>query len=1146
MKNKDLFNLNPTEINLKNDGVAKIKTLTEVEDLSVAEYELRTFVCEGEYHDGLKKIFQNYLTYFEKDIKDSPAFWVSGFYGSGKSHLVKMASYLWEDFEFPNGATARTIKPLPSEIKDLLTEIDRKQKIYGKLSVSGTLRDFPSKDIRYSFLQIMLSALGLPQQYHHFKFVHWTMEEGIYDSLKQNLENQGKVLRREVENLFVSTPLAKAILEIKPDFANSEAQVREIFRAQYPRVESIARDEFVRTIKEEILPLKFGDKIPCTLIVLDEVQQFIATDADLAFDVQLLAEDLCSRFDGRFLLVGTGQNALQDTPILQKLMARFRVPIQLTDTDIQKVIRKTILEKKASSVKEIQNKLEFASGEISRNLAGTDFGFVSEDKDVLVADYPILPSTRKFWNKILKVIDTAGTTGMLRNQLRTIDESLKSVANEEVGKIVSSDFIFNQNQTQLIQSGLLLSDTNTLIQSKKAEGGNGLLEGRILSAVFLIEKLTNEVRNTGIKSNETHIAELLIDDLTTNSDAFRSKVKDLIKKLVEEKVLMPIDDEYRLQTKVGAEWEQEFRKHHTRVANSGEDQIQNLRKERILAFFKEKTKTVIVSHGVSKMVRAFELWDKDIAPNQTDKLHLWVKDGWYTNESVLMADIRAEGNDSPLAYAYVAKQRDPELRMAILNFLAAKQTVDTMGLPTTLEGQQAKKSMETRKSLSEENIRDLIEKICKDATILLAGGNKIDTSTVRDNIETALYAIADRQFYEFKNKADFANWGNSLSKAIAGSPDALEVIGYKGEPVNHPVALGILNFIGNQTKTGRDIRNHFSIAPYGWSQDAIDTLLVSLKRTEHISSTESDLKTGTINQATFKKEIHTLSALQKIGIKKLLQEAGIQCPPNQDIFPYSNEFLDKLKSLAETISGDPPKPEKINITFLKEIANKEGNERLLEILNHKDELSDKFKEWSKKAELLRERDPDWNTLIELRKFSPESPDFGIIIKEIDAIWENRLLFQEPDPIQPLLTQLTEKLGTKLNEVVEKYLHQRQERMALLQENEYFNKLSPEQKHIILTKNQLLTKYELKINDAINLAHQLQRISLDNWKTKISALQGQFDAALNEAIELAAPKATSFYLPKRTINNQTELDQYIIDLKSELEILLQNSSSIILK
>lgn len=1146
MKNKDLFNLNPTEINIKNDGVAKIKTLLESEDLSVAEYELKTFVCEGEYRDGLKKIFQNYLTYLETNNNNIPVFWVSGFFGSGKSHLVKMASYLWDDFVFPNGATARTIKPLPTEINDLLIEIDRKQKIYGKLSISGTLRDFPSKDIRYSFLQIMLSALGLPQQYHHFKFVHWTIEEGIHDALKQNIENQGKVFRKEVENLFVSTPLAKAILEIKPDFATSEAQVREIFRAQYPRVESISRDNFVRTIKEEILPLKYGDKIPCTLIVLDEVQQFIGTDGDLANEVQFLAEDLSSRFDGRFLLVGTGQNALQDTPTLQKLMARFRISIQLTDTDIQKVIRKTILEKKASAVNTIHKKLEESLGEVSRNLSGTDFGYDTEDKDVLVADYPILPSTRKFWNRLLKVIDTAGTTGMLRNQLRIIDESLKHVAEEEVGKIVPSDYIFNQNQTQLLQSGLLLSDVNNLIQGKKSQGGDGLLEGRILTAVFLIEKLTNEIKDTGLKANDAHIAELLIDDLNTNSETFRNKIKALVEKLVEEKVLMPIDDEYRLQTKAGASWEQEFRKHHIKIANSGEDQIHNLRREKILAYFKDKTKSIIISHGLSKAARAFELWDKDTMPKTEEKLHVWIKDGWYTNESMLLSEIRSLGNDAALAFAYVAKQRDPELRAEIIKYLAAKQTLDTMGIPNTIEGQQVMRSMETRKGMAQNNITDLVERICRESTIFLAGGNKADGGSLKENIENALHAIADRQFPEFKSKADFANWAKALNKAIAGSPDALEAIGYKGEPVNHPVALGILNFIGNQSKTGREIRNHFSVAPYGWSQDAIDTVLICLKRTEHLSSSESDLKTGSINQATFKKEIHTLTAVQKIAVKKLLQEAGINCPPNQDIFPNSNEFLDRLKNLAESISGEAPKPERINTTFIKEIANKEGNERLIDILNHKDELSGKYKEWSKKEELLRNREPDWDVLIELKKFCPDSPDFGMIITEVDAIRDNRLFYQEPDPIQPLLTQLKEKLGNKLNEVVEKYLNQREERMQILQENEYFNKLTPEQKHSILARNQLLSKYEVKIHDAYNLSLQLQRTSLDNWKTKISALQGQFDAALNEAIELAAPKAASFYMPKRTINNKAELDQYIADLKSELENLLESSSSIILK
>jgi len=87
MKNKELFTLNPEEVNLKNEGVAKLRSINESDDLSIAEYELKTFVCEGEYHDGLKKMLEYYLLNYEN--KEQPAFWVSGFYGSGKSHLVK-------------------------------------------------------------------------------------------------------------------------------------------------------------------------------------------------------------------------------------------------------------------------------------------------------------------------------------------------------------------------------------------------------------------------------------------------------------------------------------------------------------------------------------------------------------------------------------------------------------------------------------------------------------------------------------------------------------------------------------------------------------------------------------------------------------------------------------------------------------------------------------------------------------------------------------------------------------------------------------------------------------------------------------------------------------------------------------------------
>lgn len=1144
MKNKELFTLNPEQVNLKNEGVAKISTINEKEDLSIVEYELKTFVCEGEYHEGLRKILEYYLQNYNSSVQ--PTFWVSGFYGSGKSHLVKMASYLWNDFEFPNGKTARSIKPLPQDIKDLFVEIDRKQKIQGKLSIAGTLRDFPSKDIRYSFLQIFLNSLGLPLQYHHFKFVHWLKKENIYDGVKVILETKGKILKNEIENIFVSTSLANAVLQLKPDLAENEGKLLDLFTSQFSKTETIGREDFIKTIREEILPLTFGDKIPCTIIILDEVQQFIGTDANLAFDVQLLAEDLSSRFDGKFFLIGTGQNALSDTPNLQRLMARFRVPIQLTNTDIQTVIRKTILDKKPTSIATLNTKLDASSGEISRNLEGTVFGYLTEDKNTLVADYPLLPSTRKFWYKVLQVIDVAGTSGQLRNQLRLIDDSLKTIAEKEVGSVVPADFIFTQTRADLIQAGLLLNDTSNLIQGKKALRGDFEIEGRILSAVFLLDQITSINSDTGIKSNDNTIADLLIDNLNVNSDAFRTKVKGLIKKLVDEKVLMPINDEYKLQTKIGAEWEQEFTKQYIKLNNSGDDQIQSLRREKMVAHFKDKTKGISVTQGTSRMVRDFELWDKDTMPNTEHKLNLWIRDGWFENETTVENEIRSAGNNAPLAYAFVKKFRDPELRTEIIKFLAAGFTIANMGIPSPDGGEQAKKSMETRQSQAKNAIQDLIDKICDETIVLLAGGNKIQSGSFKDNIQEALNSIADRQFPDFNSKADFLNWGQALTRALTGNPDALNAINYTGDVDKHPVASEILRFMGNSSKTGRDIRNHFMKNPYGWPQDAVDAMLIMLKNMQHISTNETDLKVAKINQASFKKEVHILGAKEKIAIRKLFQDAGITCPPNHEIFPYSNEYLNKLKTLASLVSGDAPRPEPISIDFVKEIENKEGNERLLEILQQKDILQAKYTDWSAKAKLVSAREPLWNLLVELNNHAPDEPEMEQLKIETAAIKDIRLLLQEPDLIQPILTGITDMLLSILNKRKEQYNILYDLRMADLQVHEYFKKLTPEQKHSILAKHQLLVKPEIKALDSHALLSQLQKASLYTWDTKIAALPGQFQSALEEAIFLSAPQAKTYSLPRKTISNQAEIDSYVAELKTELETLLKESSSIILK
>jgi hypothetical protein len=1144
MKNKELFNLNPEENNLLNDGVVEINISKDKNGLATLRHELKTFVCEGEYQKGLYRILDTYLKFI--DQPKQPAVWVSGFFGSGKSHLVKMLGYLWQDYKFQNGETARTIKPLPQDIQDLFVELQRKQDVYGRLSIVGTLKDFPSADVRYSFLQLVLNALGLPPQYHHFKFIYWAKEEGIYDELKNIIEAQGKDFVKEYENLFVSTALAKAVLQIKPDFAENEAQVKESFKINFKRQDTISRDQFINTLKTEVFPLSYGNKIPCTIIVLDEVQQFIGQDGNKTIDIQNLAQDVCSNFEGKLLLVGTGQNALAETPQLQPLHDRFSVKVLLSDTDVETVTRKTILEKKPTVVTAIDKKIESSMGEISRTLEGTTFGYTSDDRKTAVADYPLIPPIRKFWKKILQVIDVAGTTGQLRSQIRVVNDCVKILANKDLGYIIPGDFIFEQKQRDLLQSALLLQETNNLIEERKAKGGDSLLEGRILSVVFLLDQLPKDTQGTLPKSNANTIADLLIDNVNEPTDAFRNKVKELLKKLVDkDKVLMPVGDEFKLQTKEGAEWEQEYTKHAVAINAKGEDKIQALRQTKVLELFKDKTKTINILHGTSKLKRDFEIWDKTEKPYIESRLNIWLRDGWQENEAIVLNEIRSEVPEVPLAYIYVKKLRDADLRSEIIKFLAAKDTMDTKGLPNTPEGQQAKKGMETRKNNALASMQDIIDKVYEESMVYLAGGTEVNTGTLRENIESALNSIADRQFPDFKSKADYKDWDKALRKAQEGDSEALKRINFNGDVKDHPASVDLLRFIGNGAKTGRDIRNHFMKSPYGWSQDAIDTIIIALKNSELISTAEANLKPATINAATFKKEVHTISAAEKIKLRKIYQDAGITCKPNEEL-AKSTLFLSSLKNLAESVSGNAPLPEPINIQFIKEIENLDGNERLRRIFDEQADLSAKFIEWQQKKTILEERMPLWELLADLEDRTPASDEAEKLMEDIEAVRNDRLLFHEPDLIEPLLGKVSDFLKGLLNGLKQRYLDIYEKEMDGLQSNEYFKKLIPEEKHAILQRHQLLSKPEIRELDARGVNNELRHTSLNQWETKISALPEQFRAALEEAMKIAVPEAKSYRLPKQTISNTSELDDYLDKVKQEIQTLLDSGNSVILK
>ncbi|MFZ5591427.1 MAG: BREX system P-loop protein BrxC, partial [Bacillota bacterium] len=220
MKNREIFQRDPVVSKLLNDGVATVTEAATSKEIETLRYELEHFVCEGQYKDGLIRILESYLS--NADSTSQPAVWVSGFFGSGKSHLLKMLRHLWVNTKFESdGATARELARLPVEVKDLLKELDTLGKRCGGLhAAGGTLPSGGGKSLRLAVLSIIFRSKGLPESLPQAQFCLWLQKNGIYSQVKKIVEDSGKDFRQELRHLYASPVLAKALLEADPDFAS--------------------------------------------------------------------------------------------------------------------------------------------------------------------------------------------------------------------------------------------------------------------------------------------------------------------------------------------------------------------------------------------------------------------------------------------------------------------------------------------------------------------------------------------------------------------------------------------------------------------------------------------------------------------------------------------------------------------------------------------------------------------------------------------------------------------------------------------------------------------------------------------------------------------------------------------------------------
>lgn len=1147
MLNRDIYNKAPQENRLVNNGVAEVSEDHSDAAQAILRYELETFVCDGQYEKGLETILDKFLVNLDAGT-EQPGVWISGFYGSGKSHLAKMLRTLWTDYQFSDGATARSLAKLPTGVFEHLKELSTQGKRHGSLhAAAGKLGAGAGDKVRLALLGIVFKSKGLPEQYNQAQLVLWMQREGILPTVEAELVAAGRSLAQELPHMYVSSHLAKALLKARPDLAHTEADARKLLKEQFPQVTDVTSEQMTTAIEAA---LAVDGKFPLTLVVLDEVQQYIGADAEKAFQVQEVTETLSKHFNGKLLFVGTGQSALSGMPNLQRLMGRFPVQVMLGDWDVENVTRQIILAKKPSAQPEVEHVWRANLGEISRHLRGTKLVHVTDDEDVMTSDYPLLPVRRRFWERVLRTIDTTGTVSQLRSQLRVVHEAVLATADAPLGHVVSGDFLYDQIAANLVSTAQLPKEVFENVQRFAAGDENAQLKAKLLKLIYLINKLPADAAlDIGLKATEEALADLLVTDLSAGSSELRKQLPALLDELQnKDRLIMALaggsGTEYRLQTRESSAWYDEFRAQEAEL-KAAPQRVEQKRADLLKARFGDVLKKVRVVQGKDNVERRLSpTYDDSLPKDHSNNLYLWIQDGWQTEEKSVIAEAKGKPADNPTLFVFLPAQHKTELTNAIVALEAARTTLQKKGSPATEEGRDAQRSMESRQRTAEKDLADLLDQLMAGVRVFQAGGQEaVDGNDLADRINRAAKSSAIRLYSQF-DAADHDLWSKVLDEARKGNLEALKAVGHTQEADKHPVCQKLLAYIG-PGKKGAEIRDNFEAPPFGWPRDAIDGALYALLAAGHLKATDAaskpvdakSLDRAKLTQTHFQRESINITPPQLIKIRSLFSAVGVPCQPKEELTKVP-ALLAKLREQASKAGGQAPAPEAPKLTSIEAIEAQTGNAQLLELFTRYDELVGLSKAWSKTADDIAKRLPVWHQLNELLRHAKALGPYTALKAEVDAIAAQRSLLAEPDPVRPLLDKAVDLLRQALNVKLQAFEQTFQQQQAQLQQDADWNKLTDAQRADLTTKHNLSAPVALQLGTPEQLQDALDSCDLDHWVSKAQALPSRFEAARHAAVQLLKPNVVHVALPKRTLNDEAELQAWLAEVQALLQAKLQ--------
>lgn len=1146
------------------EGVIKADNLTD----DAVFQEVGEYVITNDLNKKLDDFFGEYSTTIGKNTQNIGV-WISGHFGSGKSHLLKILSYILtnkrehsdligelflekidaDDFELKSNID----KALATPSETILFNIDQKSDIGSKNQDDAILG---------VFMKVFNEMRGYYPKFGYIaKFESDLDKRGKFDSFKQKfLEFSGETWESGRETIFLeSDNLAKALSSIDDISEDSAKDLIDKYEENY----SLSIEEFANDVKDYIATKEDGFRL---VFFVDEVGQYIGDNTKLMLNLQTIVETLATVCGGQAWVIVTSQSAVdmlvnansQMQNDFSKIMGRFKVKLNLTSQNANEVIQKRLLEKTEDGNKDLDVIHTKVKNSLSSIIHFSDrsrqYQNYKDGKHFALV-YPFVPYQMDLFQSCITGLSAHSvfqgkhqSTGE-RSMLDVVQNIAKRISSQTIGTIATFDMFFDG------LSSIIRGDVQTQIQ--KATDILEPFEAKVLKTLFMIKYVKE------FTPNIDNISTLLVGTIVDiDISDLKKQVQSALNTLINQTYIQKVGEQYEFLTDVEKDIEKEIKS--TDVENS--EVVSVL----VSWIYDDIIKINKIRYTPNKQNYTFaRKLDDAIVKGREEELILNIMTPLnsqdYNDERLIHKSLADSGLILALSNSYDFQQ-DLELWVKTNKYIPQKQGGGVSDNEKNLLFNKSNDNNKRREKL-QNDLKDFISeaKIYHNGKIL-----DIATKDVKTKIENAFETLITSTYTyigllsKVYEERDISVMLNQTDDLLTGSDDALA-----------PAEQEIYTYIQRQKASHKaitisDLLDYFQIRPYGWYQNAILTQIASMYMKQKIDLKQNSTalsKKEILSTLTNNRQFNTIVAPRvevdadkikktKNTLSELYPNASFTSTSTREIYdvainettqlisacknfmnlhyPFNSVFQDIIDVLTplEKLTTD---------TLFDEVPSMEDDlldvkenfiEPIMEFMNgDKRRIYDSVLSFvNDNKNNLRYIDDEQKTVIEALS-TLDKPYTGSHITKA-----NQALKAIKDLLQPLIEQTRVEATAKIEAVIKE-----------LQNNENFLKVPEADRYKIVRPRQ----------DLITTINNTSTIDTIKQRSNQDALADELNRGLEMIIELIpkdiviAPKQDTVRISKLTpktkitLKNSDDVNEYIDKLKENLLNEINNDKQIIL-